>query len=697
MSDKQPTSELWNRFLEARRKFVDAGDIDSLMPRPEILGWDMTSLELAKMDLSCARFKDCDFSGMNLESVNFNKCVFEGCDLSNTYLKGADLTRCFLVKADLANANLSEASLANANLTSADLTQVDLTGADLEEAILVGTDMTEAILVNADLSSTRASGAGLTEADLRIADLTSSDFSDADLTDANLSGANLSSTNLTNAQLTNVNFHGADLIKANLAGAVTLGMNVGGANLTNATLPDEVAKFEGIKIIEESSKLLRTLFLTLLSVVAFSLLTIASTTDAHLLTNSSSFKLPIIGTPVSIQQFYLIAPFGIGGIFIYFHLYLLKHYRLIAKLPAVFPDGTPFDERLHPWMFNTWVKVFFSKLKSQDVLADALSEFVIVFLGWVLVPTLMLVFMGRYTVHRSAVATELHFWLTIAALLVSYFLLVILEKKVFAISLSLKNKSLRMMWMVMVLSGALSLYFLPELVDRIPNKFTRYLYEANFHRQDVSIRPKNWDPHEPLRGVQGANLAEAILTGADGNGAFLIKADFRGANLGKSYFETADFRGASFHITFMADGSYREANFANAHFFGSMMKGSDFVRANFRKAQFDHANLEGAVLGGANLRLTRFNKTRMENAILKLADLKYAIFKNVKGLTAKQVKQARNWRWALYDDELRKELGITHGDLNIRLWQILKEQYPNFSREDREEKIREWMTRYGMK
>lgn len=35
----------------------------------------------------------------------------------------------------------------------------------------------------------------------------------------------------------------------------------------------------------------------------------------------------------------------------------MKHYRLIAKLPAVFPDGTPFDERLFPWMFNTWVKV----------------------------------------------------------------------------------------------------------------------------------------------------------------------------------------------------------------------------------------------------------------------------------------------------------------------------------------------------
>ena len=42
----------------------------------------------------------------------------------------------------------------------------------------------------------------------------------------------------------------------------------------------------------------------MLGAVAFTFLTLATTTDAQLITNSSNTKLPVIGTDVAVQNFY---------------------------------------------------------------------------------------------------------------------------------------------------------------------------------------------------------------------------------------------------------------------------------------------------------------------------------------------------------------------------------------------------------
>ncbi len=717
MTDLKPFDENeWNRFKEERLAYIQAGTTDSGLPKPSIKSMDLTGKFSKGEDWSYSNFEDCLLAGADLESANLQHCYLRGADLSGANLKSADLTRSTLIQATLTGADLSQASLANTNMEGADANECNFSGADFEGAFLISVDFSDSIFKDADLGGVRAAGSNFTQAELLGATLSSAHMEGTDFTDANLARSNSSGVNFTNSELTQTNFFEADLIKADLTGSVTLGMRLDGANLTNAKLPDEVAAFSGLKIIEESSKLLRTLFLMMISVVAFSLLTIASTTDVQLLTNSTSFPLPIIGTPVSIQQFYLIAPFGIACLYFYFHLYLIRHYRLISKLPAVFPDGTPFDERLYPWMFNTWTKIFFTKLQSQDRLADALTHFLIIFLGWMLVPTLLLVFMGRFVVTHSWTITEVHFFLTLFTLGAAFYLLVTLEKKVFAVSLGIKNKILRYLWVVFVLAGSLHLYLLFGKFDSLNSDLDVWLTRANFIGKDVSFRPDNWDPLNPLAGVKGANLKEASLRGAYGYNVFLVKAKMENANLSGARFEEADLRGADLQKAQLVNGFFHESLFDKATLVGANLNFIGCARCSFKSANLDSSDLSGSFLAKANLQAATLQSaslldanlteaslvgadlrnTNMLDVRLHDANIKYVYFVNAAGLTPQQVKQARHWKWALFDNSLRKKLGISDVDLMKRLPEIVKGHHPGFSSEEVKIKVDEWKKFYAI-
>ena len=79
----------------------------------------------------------------------------------------------------------------------------------------------------------------------------------------------------------------------------------------------------------------------------YSWLTIATTTDVKLLTNTASSPLPIIGTEIPIAWFYIAAPLVLIALYLYFHFYLQGLWESLASLPAIFPDGKRLDERAY--------------------------------------------------------------------------------------------------------------------------------------------------------------------------------------------------------------------------------------------------------------------------------------------------------------------------------------------------------------
>jgi uncharacterized protein YjbI with pentapeptide repeats len=141
------------------------------------------------------------------------------------YLVGADLHTAYLPKVDLhwtdlRKINLRGVNLVGANFSQADLSFADLRGADLRAANLDEADLTGATLFRADLIRGTLRRANLSTANLGLADLRKVDLNEADLTEANLQSAVLVGANLVDANLTGCRVHGLSAWDLNLKGAI---------------------------------------------------------------------------------------------------------------------------------------------------------------------------------------------------------------------------------------------------------------------------------------------------------------------------------------------------------------------------------------------------------------------------------------------------------------------------------------------
>ncbi|MCH8039210.1 MAG: pentapeptide repeat-containing protein [Nitrospinae bacterium] len=254
-------------------------------------------------------------------------------------------------------------------------------------------------------------------ANLQNADLSAANLQEANLHGVNLQNAHLFGTNLQQAVLWEANLQMADLFKANLQKAILLeatlkesglqnanlgeatGLLVGqlaGANVSGAELPKSIGQFEGgLKFVEETSKAARKLFLALLLGCAYSVLTIYGTSDPQLLTNSTSSKLPIIGTGIPIAGFFGVAPALLLAMFIYLHLYLENLWNGLAQLPAIFPNGRPLDKEAHPWLINGLVRWHVHHLKGTHSFVVHLQNFILT----------VLVLVGPPIDHGAVLAT----------------------------------------------------------------------------------------------------------------------------------------------------------------------------------------------------------------------------------------------------------------------------------------------------
>jgi hypothetical protein len=211
---------------------------------------------------------------------------------------------------------------------------------------------------------------------------TGEDFTNCDLRGANLSGCNFTGANFERAELWNADLSGSDL-----TGVTTLlPEQLAATNLKRAKLPDPLSKFEPLeastKLADNASKV----FLTMLSAVAFTFLTLATTKDWQLITNSGNNKLPVIGSDIAIRDFYWAIPVVLLALFIYFHLYLQRLWEALATLPAVFPDGRRLDERSHPWLLTDIVRRSFPRSRVKPPALSRLQTVISVVLGYFVVP-----------------------------------------------------------------------------------------------------------------------------------------------------------------------------------------------------------------------------------------------------------------------------------------------------------------------
>jgi hypothetical protein len=242
-------------------------------------------------------------------------------------------------------------------------------------------------------------------------------FGDVDLTDTNFQRAELRRVNLGEATLRGTNFREADLQNANLEKAnFLLSTQLAGADVTGAKLPQAIAEFQGLKTIAEATSNAQKLFIAVLGGCTYSWLTIATTKDAALLTNSASSPLPVIATPLPIVGFYLVAPILLLALYFYFHLNMQRLWEALADLPAVFPDGRPLDKMADPWLLNGLVRAHFFRLRSDRPPLSRLQNGISIILAWGLVPVTLFYFWGHFLRRHDWFGTGFHVILLTASI-----------------------------------------------------------------------------------------------------------------------------------------------------------------------------------------------------------------------------------------------------------------------------------------
>ncbi len=625
--------------------------------------------ELTEADLTGANLRGANLTGANLRGANLG-----GADLLLADLPGANLSRAYLSRANLRGANLRGANLRDANLRDANLSDANLCEADFIGADLSGADLRWAVFrPPVDEHEAEADQEENNEGEQarfpRKPDLRYANFRGADLTRADWSGLDLMGTKLQEADLTNANLRGVQSLFAE---------RLAGANITNAKLPEEIKQFEVLEVIKDVSSNARKIYLSMLLGCAYAWLTIATTTDARLLTNSATFPLPIIRAEIQIAWFYWAAPAILLGLFVYLHLYLKVLWKGLAGLPARFPDGKPLDQRAYPWLLNGLVRRHVRKLREGRGVAEYPKEWISIFLAWWVVPLTLLGFWVRYLPRHHLPGTVWQVFLSVAVI---WFGVVFYRSAALTLRGHLgepflwkwpwrDRRSYQAVFIVFIAAllaglsyGAIRGVPSHEFRYREPESWVPWAFGvfgystfANLQEEDVSARPADYhelairvelatlgvntspfakseesesdDPADStqhgvdlenlrkilLDSISGANLAGRDLRHARAERAFLVKADLRGAVLSGAALILADLSGAD--LT------------------GADLRDADLTGANLRGADLTNANLTRAILAEAHLVVANLRGADLTEADLYRADLTgaYLIFANLTGV-----------------------------------------------------------------
>jgi uncharacterized protein YjbI with pentapeptide repeats len=449
------------------------------------------------------------------------------------------------------------------------------------------------------------------------------------------------------------------------------------------------AQKDNVDQLSEISRNSQTTFVALILACVYSYLAIATTTDAALISNSSATPLPIIQVNVPIVWFYHFAPIILAVLFAYFHLYLERFWRCLARLPLWHPDGRGLDDYVYPWLISsTFIRGGIPQLAAKRV-AARLEAWLSLLLAWWLVPIVLLFYWSRYLAAHDWVGTVLHLSLiliTAGFALRFYFTAKNAlnemarspgvaggESRISASALQLTR---RQVWLsvgglvaLMAVLGYLSAAAIRGLAPGTCDKQAadsdcrfysagRWAWEKAGFKPRIEVRehrfvtkPENWDKLIAAPGGVASFLeTQRTLTldgrdlrDMDANGAFLAGsrirrsnleyADLQHAILTGSRLEDVELRGAN-----LEDADFQHAQIDNVDFDGVFAKAARFNRVKFKEGTADTGTRLSGIFHdvsfeGAEGQRLRFHsdsvETTLQEARLREAKFDWAEFDRV--------------------------------------------------------------------
>jgi uncharacterized protein YjbI with pentapeptide repeats len=502
-----------------------------------------------------------------------------------------------------------------------------------------------------------------------------STFRRANLKGKNLRDADLQGVAFGTTALDDTDLQDTDLTRADLSQTTGLfARDLAGANLSGAKLPPTIIFDAALKNVEEISKHAGALFGVLLALLIFVAMVAFKTRDPQLLTNTGTAVLPVVNVELPVRLFFTVGPLAALVLFVILHLNLQRMWVLLATLPAVFPDKTPLDQRVYPWLMNDLVR---RGMKRLQEIHTPLGEFqatifqlLAYYLPFCVIATVWLRCLAR---HDWTLTTGHIFALT--GLLVSGFYFATVRRRTVArISPQRERKWLKVFtvqeWreifkrllQVVCVGAGLSLVSFggiegerwktdnsTERVTITHRSFVPYWLDkmglsafAHFEEADVTVPPTGWIRKGDSAVIQqaettstaiqekydviphGAQLREAHLEYVLGYKAFLAKADLRGADLSNADLTGADLTGADLTGAKLSDVNLTGAKLGDAKLSGAVLNRAKLLSAKLEGANLTSANLGAADLMGAKLESADLSGTKLSYANLIGANLNRA-------------------------------------------------------------------------
>ncbi len=407
----------------------------------------------------------------------------------------------------------------------------------------------------------------------------------------------------------------------------------GGANLARVQLPPTVRIHERLAEVDAVAQNGQTIVIALLLGCVYSWLTVATTSDVRLLTNSASSPLPLIRTEIPIVGFYLLAPLILLSMYGYCHVYLQRYWEGLAGLPAIFPDGRSLDKRTYPWLLSGVVQGYFPLLQQHQSLLAPLQVWLPVCVTWGMTPLTLVVVWGRYLARHDWGGTLLHAALLALVVGIGVFSYRLARATLRGCAVHRYERSRGALMVTGSVSGVTLLVFcclslgvmegVPPadpfnptppnpLAQFVPQSlsFAGFHAFADFTGAEVSTMPRHMEDRgdaTAFKDVKGASLRGRNLRYVLASHAFLVNADLRQADLRGANLAGADLRGAH-----LEEADLREANLLNAN-----LQGANLQKANLWGAYLGQAHLEEALLNGASLGDTNLWQAKVRGAHLE--------------------------------------------------------------------------------
>ena len=493
-------------------------------------------------------------------------------------------------------------------LTQANLARCDLNGCALQRADFAGADLRDATLIGADLRGT---------------DLTDCHLQGAILESANLEGALLVRAQLCGARLQGI--HGlarAQLRDANLDDALGLTADdIAGADLTGVRLPTALAKLGRIGHLGDVAGIARPLYLFVLLVNAFILLTVFSTPDVSIFTNAASAVMPNLSTSIPAASLFWIAPLILLFLYTYQQFYMAQFWQSLAALPDVLPDGSPIERSAHPWLFVGLLRL------RDGRHGVGFREAAIIFLMWGAVPATLIAIWWRYLPVRDWPVTIAHIAIVLLATwgALRFFsdAMTQLRREQWHV-----RKARQWLWRLGTVMMVVTVFShtLPWTLDR----FVQNPPDAGFAYPEVlGIKPKKvlWLTANLEDGeLQGTAMTRADLRYAYGHRANLVAANLKDSTLAGSDFQRANFSLALLEAVDLSNANLDSAHFDNACLRQARLMRSDLEDTDFSGAYLGRADLSYAYLGRSQMQYANLQGARMTGVDFAGADLRGAVF-----------------------------------------------------------------------